>query len=342
MSARTAYDRSATEVRRPPEGVDHEARELVRMATLAASSHNTQPWTFVVSPEAITIGADLDRRCPVVDPDDAHLFKSLGCAAENVVHAAAAQGREARPTFDAATRTVVVHLGERGGLAAPPDGAMARAIRTRQCTRGPYDGQPLARDELDLLAQAGEHDGVHCVVLTAPGDVQRVIELVVRGDRQQLSDAAFRDELLRWIRFNPRAALRSRDGLAGRATGQPPLPTLLGRALQRVLIDGERQAAQDRERLQSSAGVAAFVTIADDPAAWVAAGRGYQRFALRAEALDVRTAFVNQPVEVGELRPELEGWLAPSGGHVQLLVRFGRGPRLPYSLRRGLDEVITG
>jgi len=65
---------------------------LVHAATLAASSHNTQPWSFRIYADAITISPDFSRRCPVVDPDDSHLFKSLGCAAENLAAAAPAYG----------------------------------------------------------------------------------------------------------------------------------------------------------------------------------------------------------------------------------------------------------
>src|SRR5882672_4177857 len=64
--------------------------ELVRFATLAANSHNTQPWKFSIRNDSISIAPDYVRRCPIVDPDDHHLFASLGCAAENLMHAAAA------------------------------------------------------------------------------------------------------------------------------------------------------------------------------------------------------------------------------------------------------------
>ncbi|MDZ7652473.1 MAG: hypothetical protein U5L03_07990 [Burkholderiaceae bacterium] len=60
-------------------------RELVRYATLAANSHNTQPWRFELLPNAIVIRPDAARRTPVVDADDHHLWASLGCAAENLV-----------------------------------------------------------------------------------------------------------------------------------------------------------------------------------------------------------------------------------------------------------------
>jgi hypothetical protein len=85
-------------------------RELVRLATLAPSSHNTQCWKFALQDKAITILPDLSRRCPAVDPDDHHLFVSLGCATENLVHAALAQGLMAEPRFDAAQNTVSVPL----------------------------------------------------------------------------------------------------------------------------------------------------------------------------------------------------------------------------------------
>jgi hypothetical protein len=55
------------------------SNDLVRYATLAPSSHNTQCWKFQIDNNAISILPDLLRRCPAVDPDDHHLFVSLGC-----------------------------------------------------------------------------------------------------------------------------------------------------------------------------------------------------------------------------------------------------------------------
>jgi nitroreductase len=75
-------------------------RELVRYATLAPSSHNTQCWKFRLEDRAISILLDLSRRCSVVDPDDHHLYVSLGCAAENLLQAAKAQGLSGQITFD--------------------------------------------------------------------------------------------------------------------------------------------------------------------------------------------------------------------------------------------------
>ena len=74
-------------------------RELVRCATLAANGHNTQPWKFGLSPDTILTRPDLSRCTPVVDPDEHHLWVSLGCATENLALAAAALGKHADVAF---------------------------------------------------------------------------------------------------------------------------------------------------------------------------------------------------------------------------------------------------
>lgn len=87
---------------------DRDYVKLVRYATLAASSHNTQPWRFAFEPGRIVIFPDLSRRCPAVDPDDRHLYASLGCAAENLVWAAQAAGQQSRVSYDASKSSIQV------------------------------------------------------------------------------------------------------------------------------------------------------------------------------------------------------------------------------------------
>lgn len=93
--------------------------DLIRYATLAANGHNTQPWRFRVDSDGVDILPDLTRRTPVVDPDDHHLFASLGCAVENLSLAAAARGRAGEISFQ--EDIVRVTLGrERAAMPAVP------------------------------------------------------------------------------------------------------------------------------------------------------------------------------------------------------------------------------
>jgi hypothetical protein len=70
-------------------------------------------------------------------------------------------------------------------------------------------------------------------------------------------------------------------------------------------------------------------------------GRAYERFALQATASGVRTAHLNQPVEVASLRPQFADFLGMPGKRPDLVVRFGRGPTLPLSLRRPVEAVLA-
>ena len=339
MSAATDYDNAVRAVRQlaPVRRGVLDATELVRYATLAASSHNTQPWTFRVRRESIVILPDYSRRCPAVDPDDSHLFKSLGCAAENLVHAAAAQGFSADVQFDANEDGVIVRLKRAPAVEATE---LFRAITERQCTRREYDGRALGAAAVEALARAGERPGVRTIMLLSDAEKEMVIGYVTEGNHIQLSDPVFRDELTSWIRFNSRAALRAGDGLAGRASGRPSLPTWLAKRIIGHVLSPKAQAETDARQIRSSAGIAVFVASQDDKAAWVETGRAYERFALQATALGIRNAFINQPIEVPSLRPKFESWLKLNGEHALLIVRFGRGTPTPFSPRRPLKDVV--
>jgi hypothetical protein len=312
-------------------------QELVRLAALAPSSHNTQCWRFEIRPKSIVIAPDLARRCPAVDPDDHHLFASLGCAAENMVHAALAHGLQADVRFDpAGDGAIEVGLASTRAVASP----LFRAIAQRQCTRGDYDGQPIRTDELALLERAGTGRGVRIVLLTAAPERERILEYVVAANTTQMSDPAFVAELKAWIRFSAAEALQRGDGLFAALAGNPTMPRWLGSRLMGLFFTPGSENRRYAAQVRSSAGIAVFVSESSDRAHWIEAGRCYERFALQATALGIRNAFINQPVEVGAVRPQFATAFGLGEGRPDLVVRFGRGPVMPLSLRRPVEAVL--
>ena len=311
-------------------------RELVRYATLAPSSHNTQCWKFGIADQAIVITPDYARRCPVVDPDDHHLFVSLGCAAENLVQAALAHGLKAVAAFDSAREALRIALTPTAASRSP----LFDAIPQRQCTRAEYDGKPLAAEELRLLEKAGSGNGVQILLLTDKSAMEGVLEFVVQGNTVQLNDPAFIRELKSWVRFNARDAVRMGDGLSAASSGNPSVPAWLGRRVLRFLVTPKAENDKVARHVRSSAGIAVFVGPAADKASWIEAGRAYERFALQAAALGIRHAHLNQPVEVASLRSSFADFLGLPGRRPDLVLRFGRGPTLPPSLRRPVEAVV--
>lgn len=314
-----------------------DATGLVHYAILAASSHNTQPWRFHLAPGRITLLPDLTRRCPAVDPDDHHLYASLGCAAENLVLAAQAAGYHGQVGFDDEASTVGVALqGTRANRSTLFD-----AIVLRQCSRSEYDGKVIPPDHLEQLVRAARGNGVDVSLLTDPQHKEQVAEYVTAGNDAQFGDAAWLAELKAWVRFSAREAVAAGDGLYGPVMGSPAVPRWLGECFMRFAFSARAQNAKDVRHIRSSPAIAVIHSGRDDKAHWVEAGRSVERLGLQAAALGLRTAFINQPVEVAGIRRQFTDHLGLGARRADFIVRLGYGPMMPRSLRRPVAQVLA-
>jgi len=171
--------------------------------------------------------------------------------------------------------------------------------------------------------------------------MEGVLEYVVKGNTDQMNDTAFVEELKTWIRFSDAETVRTGDGLFSRSTGNPSIPRWLGSPLFPLLFRARNENDKYATHIRSSSGIAVFVSELNNKAHWLEAGRCYERFALQATALGIRNAFVNQPVEVAALRPQFASFLGVGDRRPDLVVRFGRAPAMPRSLRRPVDAVLA-
>jgi hypothetical protein len=312
--------------------------EFIRFATLAPNSHNTQPWRFGVARNAIIIMPDISRRTPAVDPDDHHLFVSLGCAAENLGLAAKARSRAGEIAFNP-ERAVGIDV-DMTPTRVVAD-ALHLAIPQLQSTRSDYDGRPVAAADLTLLEAAARTEGVSITLITDSARILAIRDFVIRGNSAQMDDPAFVRELKHWIRYSASQAVTSGDGLFSRSSGNPALPGWLGSWMFDFVFTKSAENKKYDSQIRSSAGIAVFVGDRDDKEHWVKVGRSFQRFALQATALGIRHAHINQPMEVPAIRSEFAAWLGIGKTRPDLVVRFGYAPPMPMSLRRPVSDVIS-
>jgi hypothetical protein len=333
------YDQQADYPRRPFEKdstVPTQMRELVRYATLAANGHNTQPWRFAIIENAIEIHPDYVRRLPVVDPNDRELWISLGCALENLIVAARAAGYAPEVTYPDAADFIHVHL----PTDIPQADPLFDAIPLRQNTRSEYDGQPIEHDDLDQVQALPLEPGVALRFVTNQAEQEMVLEYVNQGNLSQYADEAFLAELMHWLRFNKKEALASLDGLYSRCSGNPEVPRWLGQMFVAGLTP-QQQADADAEKLRSSPGAVVVASESDDRTAWVRTGQVYERMALKMTSLNIKSAFLNQPIEVAEVRGQFQSAIGLGDALPQLLVRFGHAAPMPRSLRRPVEQVLV-
>lgn len=315
-----------------------EIKDLVRYATLAANGHNSQPWLFFLGRNRVSILPDFSRRTPAVDPDDHHLFVSLGCAAENLMIAGAAHGQPGSLFFDAAAPgRIDIDL----AADSPAVNDLYHAIPKRQSTRSAYDGTSVSLSDMRKLEAAALVEGVNTRFITDRQQMEQLLDYVIAGNSLQVDDPDFVAELKHSIRFNASEAVETGDGLYTASSGNPTMPGWLGRTLFGLFYTKDAENDKYAAQVRTSAGIAVFTGDDESEASWVSVGRSFQRFALQATALGIRHSHINQPVEVAAVRKDFARWLGAGGKRPDLVVRFGYAPPLPMSLRRPVEAVLN-
>lgn len=308
---------------------------LVHYATLAANGHNTQPWKFAIKDNAIEIHPDYSRRLPVVDPKDRELWISLGCALENLLIAANSSGYSTEVTYPDRADFIHVRL-----TADTPQGSpLFDAIPLRQNTRSAYDGRLIKNEDLDQLQSLQLEPGVALQFATSPTVMETILEYVNLGNLAQYADTAFVDELIEWLRFNKKEALSSLDGLYSLCSGNPQVPRFIGK----MFVAGtkpQQQAEADAAKFRTSPVAVVVASESDDKVSWVRTGQVYERLALMMTSLNIKSAFLNQPIEVSTLRGQFQSATGLGSSLPQLLVRLGYAEVMPRSLRRPVEEVL--
>jgi len=188
---------------------------------------------------------------------------------------------------------------------------------------------------------AARHQGVSVQFFTDAADCDAVLDFVIQGNSAQMDDPAFVQELAAWLRLRPARAVVTGDGLFSACSGNPVLPEWIGPTLFGMVFRKAPENDKYRDQIRSSAGITVFVGDRADPEHWIKVGRSFQRFALQATALGIRNAHVNQPVEVPSVRSEFARWLGMPDTRPDLVIRFGRAPAMPMSLRRPVSAVLV-
>ena len=332
--------------------------QLVRAAVLAANVHNTQPWRFELTADALDISADLERNLGAFDPFRRELFQSIGCAAENCRIIAQAQGLEGRiealpgrlPPTPEDARAVIVHLVP-GSQVVP---ANLRLLERRRTHRGPFEPWPPSEVLLAELPPLAAEFPLTRLTLLIGRPARLLGRHIVEAAQQIVADARMAADTSAWFRLRQREVERRRDGLTLDVAGDHPLLRLLGRAFPPSREKALRRWLADTEQVHvgtaSAFGVISVQDPFDRPTA-IAVGRLWQRLQLRLTQRGMASQPLNQPLE----RADRERQLGLPDRWAALLESFGAGPgwrptflfrlgspthTVGHSPRRGLAEVM--
>jgi len=216
------------------------------------------------------------------------------------------------------------------------DQGLFDAIGKRCTNRQAFEQRAVPEPILIALQEAAHAEGVWLSIVQGEEDRNAVAGLIALGDQMQWADKHFRRELAAWAR--PSRSHR-RDGLPGFALGLGDLLAQAGLRAGRTFDLGNGQAARDRQLAAGSPVLAVLGTDLDRAYDWLIAGQALARVLLYARSQEIWASFLNQPIEVPEVRLMLHN-LIERGGFPQLLLRMGYGPKVPPTPRRSVCEVL--
>jgi hypothetical protein len=321
--------------------VDLVLRNAVAAAVMAPSSHNTQPWRFKISGRSLEIYADAKRQLLVIDRDCRQLVESCGCALMNARVAIRAMGYEDELTVMLVDRDLPLHLASvRVGNARSPDDEDRRlmsAIGRRGTNRRTFLARPVSATFTDKLAVVAQQEGASLVRLD-PDQKAELAALVEVADFQQFANPRFRDELRSWL--VPPGSVR-RDGIPFEEKEYGSSRRFTFARTMRSPMLGDLFATLEESLVRGSPAVVVLGTSSDDPAAWLACGQALEAVLLHATALGFSASFLNQVLEVPDLRDRVAE-LVPGVGCPQMILRIGvpSEPIERLSPRRDIAEVL--
>lgn len=313
---------------------------LLRYAVLAPSAHNAQPWAFRVTDAGAEVYADFSRRVPVADPHDRELMLSIGAAIANLRIAAAHFGFDTTVMYAPAVHAkdpdwpvAMVTFRE----TCDPDPALRAlfsAIPKRHTNRTAFDERELEADVLSRLCEVV--DGSDEIRFVLPQERTQAAELVEEADRRLLANPQWRHELAQWVRTNDTPAA---DGICGDAFGIPGPLSAFAPWLVRSFDVGDVRGRTDRTLTTNAAGLLVIMSD-EDRQSLLRAGETLERLLLTLTSLGVQYSFLNQPIQVPELRREL--WkLVRTPKPPQLLLRIGYAAPIRRPAPRRRVNTVT-
>ncbi|MEQ4300074.1 nitroreductase [Plantactinospora sp. B6F1] len=305
--------------------------EAASAAGYAPSVHNTQPWRWRVTADALDLYAVRDRQLRAADPEGRLLTVSCGAALHHAVVALAAQGWSVAVTHlpDPADPDHLARVRPAGHIGVDPE-AMRRfqSVRLRHTDRRPVSDTPASPEAIAAIRRAVTAEGIRWHVLT-PDQVLELAAAASHADRVETEDEEQRTELTYW-----------RGGDRPEGTGIPdevvpaqaPQTTVPGRDFVRA---GTLAVGPGHDR---AARYAILYGPGDQPADWLRAGMALSAGWLSATELGVTVLPFSSVIELPSTRQVLRA-VVSNLGHPYLVVRLGTAdpatagpphtPRLP-------------
>jgi len=320
-----------------------DAQKILRLASLAPSGHNAQPWTVkLVEPQRWIIGSERARWLPAVDPHNRELLLSIGAFLENLLVAANHYGYRLEYQLVGSnpedSDLLEVRLQKDTAIAY-----QLEKMKMRRTVRSGYLNREIRPEDLRQLT-GGLSEWHYYPAGSA--QAKYLLEATIEANRKQASRDDAQMELANWIRWSNFEAERFRNGLTPESMEITGFAGWFVRTFydrEKVMTEDFRLAGVDRviEQVRQGAGWLVVVSPDSEMTHLIETGRTFERLFLRVRTCSVAMHPMTQALEEQPWREQVATQLGIRG-HVQFLLRVGYVSFYPdpVSLRMPVSRFI--
>jgi hypothetical protein len=191
--------------------------QIVRLAAMAPSGGNCQPWRFTYRGGTLRCWHDEERSRSFLDFEHRGTYLAFGALAENLRLAAGRLGLgiSLRP-FPVSSEPLLICEAAFGELARPPtseDEELARQIDLRVTNRRLGARVALVGEEARLLQEIAGRAGAQLRLVTQPERLSILADIVGMGERLRLLSKVMHRQMMSEVRWTAEQAAATRDGL---------------------------------------------------------------------------------------------------------------------------------
>jgi len=334
-------------------GLEKDSMEILSLASLAPSGHNTQPWTVkVVEPNHWMIGSDKRRWLPAVDPENREMLLGIGAFIENMVLAAGTFGYSVDLKIIAKNRTdsdiADIRLKKDKAQEFPLE-----KLKKRRTVRSHFLNQEIKGDDLKYITK---HDTRPCLVqLQSPHSFyfpnnspqgRYLQEGTIEANRAQAFRDPAQEELANWIRWSNKEAKQYRNGLTPESMEIKGIAGFFVRSFydrQSVLKKSFREQSVDivAKQVKTCGGWLVVTSHDSSIPALIEHGRVFQNMLLKIRDKMIAIHPMTQMLEESPWRSQVAKELGLAG-EVQWILRIGylKSYPDPVSLRMPVSWFV--
>lgn len=312
--------------------LDDYIANVLSIARLAPSVHNTQPWLVKAETNSLLIFPDKDYLLSDGDPTGRETAISFGIFSEACVIGLETAGFQVKNImYEAEKITISIESGSR-----MLGNENIEALKSRFTDRSIYQKIKIPKQVIYKIENSWRSKHVRIKVITDEQIINKAASLTRKGISLALSNPAFRSELSRFLVFSNKTVF----GIPVPAMKVGLLRGVFTKLFMKVGWVTRSEARLEEKRWKSASAIVAILSKGDSAEYWFESGRAYLRASLEIQKAGLRQATSAAIVEAADFHEDIEKELGTMM-RLQCLIRIGKSNARPYySGRKPVESLL--